>query len=147
MFKTKSEAKEWICKIIEEYSYSFNKIFPNEEKNTGHFFKINFTSESFIIDSEYGRGQEKFNNHFQVTIPFKKLKKISIKRGNSPVKSAEIKFYSKWFQSFESERFSKPNKLNPRFSSVKEAEIVLHDEVLNDFDINIKLNKAFEILK
>ncbi len=39
MFKTKSEAKEWIFKIIEEYSYSFNKIFPNEEKNTGYYNK------------------------------------------------------------------------------------------------------------
>lgn len=149
MFNSKEEAKKWMCKILEEHPYSFNKIFPNQKEGSGHFFKITFTNDSFIIDSEYGRGEAKANK-FSHTIAYNGLKRIEVRRwkGLESVKSVKIKFYfenlidnnessAKWYY------FLLPNN-----NKTEELEIILHEDLLNDKDFSQdNLEKVFEMLK
>ena len=76
--------------MLDKHSYSFNKIFPNQKEGAGHFLKIDFNSHSIIIDGEYSRWEEKFNNKFRSIIPYKGLKNIKVRRYKIALQSAEI---------------------------------------------------------
>ena len=139
-----------MCRMLEKHSYSFNKIFPNQKEGSGHFINITFTNDSFIIDSEYERGHEKFNNKFSHTIAYNGLKRIEVRRWKAldSVKSVKIKFYfenlidnnestAKWY-----------DFLVPKNNKTEELEIILHEDLLNDKDFSQdKLEKVFEMLK